>query len=292
MDALPVSAYRHLPRPPDTWIIRDILPTAGLLSLYGDPKVGKSFAALQLAYAVTSSGQSEWLGFEVCQHGQCLYIQLDTPRGLWVEEYLDRFTDASQALPDTLLIADREMAPFPFNILAGDAYLWLHTAAGLHRPAVVILDSLRDAHEADEDKSQQMQHVVTVLRAAVSPAALVLISHARKPNYQLPPDVRDNLMSDNRGSSYVPGKADTIIKLTEKTLHIQGRTIQKHRLRAVRNTFGLWELAVSETEAAVAEVLADVTLPSMSARTKALAELLDRSPEACRSLLRRAMAER
>jgi DNA-binding transcriptional ArsR family regulator len=65
--------------PPPNWVIPDILPE-GLAVLFGKPKVGKSYLALNIATAVAAG--TEILGQRVERH-KVLYLALeDTPRRL------------------------------------------------------------------------------------------------------------------------------------------------------------------------------------------------------------------
>lgn len=57
------------------WIVPNIIP-AGLVSLAGRPKIGKSWMALQMAIAVASGGY--FLG-EKCEKAGCLYITFEDP---------------------------------------------------------------------------------------------------------------------------------------------------------------------------------------------------------------------
>src|SRR3990167_6684502 len=82
---IPAADYLALPRNAENWLLRPLLPVGGSMILYGDPKVGKSYAALQLAVALTGDGPDEWLGFPTGQAGPVVYVHLDTPRSLWAE---------------------------------------------------------------------------------------------------------------------------------------------------------------------------------------------------------------
>src|SRR5688572_32876186 len=105
--------YLKLPRAKETWLVDPILPTSGALLLYGDPKVGKSFAALQLAAALASPSVEESFGFPVKTHGPVVYVQLDTPRSLWAER-LEEVRE-SGVNTDSIHFADRETLDcFPF----------------------------------------------------------------------------------------------------------------------------------------------------------------------------------
>jgi hypothetical protein len=121
----------------------------GLLNIFGHPKQGKSFLSLQFADAVSNPDVHSILGFPVKTHGPVLYLQLDTPRGLWTDRYEGSFRAAGVRLSG-VLSADSLMVPYPYDILAegGD---WLRAACEYHKPVVVIVDTLREIHGGDEN---------------------------------------------------------------------------------------------------------------------------------------------
>ena len=277
----PLDEYLHLPRESCTWLVRPLIPVGGRVNLYGDSKVGKSFAALQLAAAI-SGGIPDWLGFAVPSHGPVLYVQLDTPRSLW----LDRLDDCLAAGFDFSRIhfADREsLDAWPFNIARDDHYRRLRAEVSAIAPVAVIIDVIKEAHAADENSSTEMQPIIARLTAAVRPAALIIISHSRKANYETGPD----LINDNRGSNYIPGAMDAIIRFTKKHMMYTGRACEEGSIKLDRLDCGLWTPAQDNIDTAVAAVLADTSLPTLRARARALSERTGKSEESCRGLLRR-----
>lgn len=62
--------------PPPTWLVEDAIPDEGLTLLYGPPKRGKTFSAVDLACAV--AGGKPWLGaWEVARRGPVVYFALE-----------------------------------------------------------------------------------------------------------------------------------------------------------------------------------------------------------------------
>lgn len=216
--------YFSLPTPDHTWILNNVLPVGGMLNIYGKPKTGKSMIGLQLASAI-ASGKSEWLSFGISVHGPVAYLQVDTPRSLWVERalHLERFgLDFSN-----VLFADREDPdfPYPFDIM-GEGYRWLEKNISLlsPRPITLIIDTLREIHAGSEDESGHMKNVISQTQAAVPGLSIVFISHSRKGNPQqfgFQPDIMD----ENRGSSYVPGRMDCVMALSGRSLTAKGRAL-------------------------------------------------------------------
>lgn len=332
--------YLALPRAPETWLIEPLLPKGGALLLYGDPKIGKSFAALQMAECLTSA--TNWLGFDIPNHHQnqeentpdtshsstgqsrphpqnrVVYIQLDTPRSLWAER-LEKLRAASHhptkttytstdksgwadklnqqpssetpQLPSLLSRihwADRDtLETWPFDILRDDHQVLLKSILDPIAPDVVILDTLREAHSGDENDSTVMQNVIARLTAAVNPAALVLISHSRKSNHEAGPD----LMNDPRGSSYVVGKMDGIVRFSYSSMRVSGRAIDEQSIPIVREDNGFWNLASDPLRKDAEILLADAELSTYE-MARRLHDMTGKSESACRAYLRRMKAKR
>lgn len=280
----PGEDYLTLPSTPDTWLIEPLLPSSGALLLYGDPKVGKSFAALQLAESIQVG--RPWLGYPT-RKGTVAYIQLDTPRNVWQTRIKTLQSDgAITSLPH---LADREtLEAWPFDILRPEHLITLRDELQALKPDLVIMDTLRESHSADENDSTAMQKAIAALVAATQPAALVLLSHSRKPN----PEGGLNIMADARGSNYVVGRMDAVVRFTPKSARVSGRSIEEHSLELERLDSGFWEVNRNETDHHVDTVLADTALQSIRAKAKVLSELIHKSEAACRALLRRRLAQR
>ena len=286
-----VSEYLALPRSPQTWLVEPLLPLGGQLLLYGDPKVGKSFAALQLAASIAKG--EDWLGFRVPTRSRVLYIQLDTPRSLWAAriEGLHTFlqllqaphTTSSTTLPIAdLWLADRETLDcWPFDILEPEHEGLLAQVVGPLNPQVVILDTLREAHSGDENDSTAMQNVIAHLTAAVKPAALILVAHSRKAN----PEFGPSLMNDNRGSNYIVGKMDGIVHFTQDGIQAGGRAMEETEIKLDRLSNGLWQLSDRERIKVLARKLLEDPEGSLRSKAKRLSEQTGKSEEAALSLL-------
>ena len=286
---VPVDQYLALPRSPATWLVRDLIPMSGAGLLYGLPKTGKSAAAIQLAAAM-SGGSDDWLGFNVCTHGCVAYLQLDTPRSTWSLRF-DALPQAGvKYVKENLWLADREsLSHFPFDILNKQHENYLRDTLKQVKPICVFVDTLRKVHAGDEDNSSQMSNVISALVAATAPAALVIVSHSRKANFERPFD----LMSDHRGSGSVTGEMDGVMCMTHNCIKYGGRNIEESEVRLERVDTGnvnllLWKPYNNADELMrIHKVLNDTKLTSMRAKARALAPQVGKSEEACMSLLRR-----
>jgi hypothetical protein len=276
--------YLTLPRAPDTWLLEPLLPAGGTMVLYGDPKIGKSYAGIQLSLSLQGGG--DWLGFPVTKTGSVLYIQLDTPRSLWADR-LSQLRANGLLGVDQLLLADRDtLGTWPFNILLPDHWNLLRACVDQHQPDCVIVDTLRDVHEEEENSSTTMKVVMSRLVAATQPAALIVISHAKKPN----PEAHPDLLGDVRGSGYIVAGVDAIARMTKTGLYYTGRAIEQGVVKIQREDNGLWSLEPThggDETTAIEEVLSDPELVTTRARARMLALKLGKTEEAARSILRR-----
>lgn len=277
--------YLALPHAPESWIIQDLLPVGGSMNVYGKPKAGKSFLCLQMAEAIADPSKPEFLGYPILTHGPVIYLQADTPRGLWRLRIIDFFTSKGRPLKN-VYFADKEIIPYPFDIAdkAGTNRKWLADAVKEVNPVAVFIDTLREVHMGDENDSGHMQIVVNALAEACRPAAIVLISHSRKTT----PDGAHDLMNEGRGSSYTSGRMDSIMKVTNSKLYFQGRSIPETSL-AIEAT-PLFSIADVVTPRLVEIMKANPHLGMSGLVPIVLKDIPTLSPEAARSRLRRLIA--
>lgn len=73
----PIQHYKRLdldaPVPPVNWVIENLVEAGIVTSFTGDGGIGKSFVAMAMAIAI-ASGQKEFLGQTVHQHGRIMYV--------------------------------------------------------------------------------------------------------------------------------------------------------------------------------------------------------------------------
>lgn len=290
MSFVSVSEYLRLPRAPEAWVVTDLLPSGGLLNIYGRPKTGKSFLALQMAAAIANPYVDSFLGLPVKSHGPVMYLQIDTARGTWADRIVENFLEHGIHLPEAVHLADAASAPYPFNILHNGRG-FLRENCDRIRPVAVVIDTIREAHRGDENDSAAMQAAISTLVEATQPAALVILSHSRK---NKPDDAADDLMAEGRGSNYLPGRADCILRVTSNSrIDYQGRTVEFTSMDVTRDDKGLYQLSHA-SDAAVARILKEFSPAQHSQKEMAieLQKILpSRTVEACRSLIRRGLQQ-
>lgn len=264
MGFVSVSEYLALPRAPEEWLIQDLLPAGGLLNIYGRPKTGKSFLALQMAAAISDPHCHELLGYPIYQHGPVAYLQVDTARGTWAKRLHENFLEAGVRCPQ-LFLADAGNAPYPFNIL-NEGRVWLKRACETLQPCLVVIDTIREVHRGDENDSGHLQAAVSSLVEATSPAALIILSHSRKNKGD---DVGDDLMAENRGSNYLAGRADCILRISsDSRMDFQGRSVDRTQLHVSRDAFGRFS-ALDPTGPIVDKILDEMPSTRFSEKNQA-----------------------
>lgn len=242
MPAYPVKEYRQLPKPDKTWVWRGILPVGGSALLFGDPKLGKSFLALGLCEAVADLTTESYLGLGVDTHGPALYIQMDTPRALWMENYLS--TIKSPRAEENLWVLDKECddRPNPFDVRTKEAQLYIQKEVDRIQPAVSILDTMRRMHGADENDPTTASHIYEVLYEITAPFSRILITHKKKQQHG------DNSLGTARGSTAFAGAVDAILNMTKDALHIEARSDVVDEIPIFQGTDGRWKLNSREDE--------------------------------------------
>lgn len=215
-----VDEYLKLGDGGHVWIVKNVVPKSGYTTMFGKPKVGKSYAALQLAAAIGDKKTPDWLSFPVEEHGAVCYFQIDTPRGLWIDRVSD-LVSAGVSF-ENVHFADTEDAPFPFDIMRDDCFAWLASEITRINPVLIVIDVLREAHKQNENDSTGMQQVVTRIKETAPHAAVMLVSHARKDKVD---GVVVDPLDEQRGSGYIAGRMDTIIRVSDNSIQLKGRTL-------------------------------------------------------------------
>ena len=213
------AAYLDLPREPQPWVVDKLIPVGGLVNVFGKPKSGKSFFMLGMLEAIANHAP-DWQGFTIHKHGPVAYLQIDTPREEWAARVL-RMSWSSPEAAKRLFIADMWQVPnFPFDILNPMKVEdhWVRDNLARIKPIMVVIDTIREIHSGDENDSTVMRNVIATLVGACRPAAIVLVSHSRKDSL-LTSSGNDDLMDQQRGSSYVSETKEAFASALERSKH-------------------------------------------------------------------------
>lgn len=279
-----VSEYLTLKGEDESAIVSNLLPMAGAFNIFGLPKTGKSYLALQLADAISNPAIDSFLGFPVKVHGEVLYLQIDTPRNLWIDRVVE--LQGKGLTFENVYFADRQDCPdVTFDVCNADHHKWLVGQCQERPYLTVVIDTLRECFDDDENDASVMKKVIGKLVAATAPAAMVLLSHSRKPSREAP----SGLMQNGRGSSYVSGRMDALMEVGGGRLTTQSRTSGEVMIPVMQaGDCGMFSLSAPLTYEAE-KVLHENPEASLREQAKLLQDRLGggKNTEACRSLLRR-----
>lgn len=244
-----IEDYVKLPRPDVVWVWDGILPVGGAALLYAKQKVGKSFMALQLCEAVADPSREHFLGQRIQQHGRVLYIQLDTPRGLWITNYIKNVS--SLEARNSIFMMDRELEdiPIPFDVRIKQAQQWVRDAVVRVEPVLVVIDTLRRMHRCNENDNTEMAIIYDTFVDLTKPAAMLLLSHEKKVQ-------TEGTDPTARGATSVTGAVDCIIHMTKKRLKFEARSDIEDELNIYQQDNGTW--TTNDREAEILDFIAKV----------------------------------
>jgi len=122
--------------PPTKWYVGSLIHEGATL-LSGDPKVGKSFLALQIAIAVAGGASDVCGNLAVGVHGRVLYMALDDASEKRIHKRLHELTEDRQAIRNIDFVYQRDLP----SISGGLLDMLAQHLAGT-RYVMVILDTL------------------------------------------------------------------------------------------------------------------------------------------------------
>ncbi|WP_161780332.1 AAA family ATPase [Deinococcus sp. RL] len=223
-----LAALMAMEFPPQQFVVKDLLPV-GLSMLAGAPKLGKSWASLDLALSVAHG--RPFLGRDTDQ-GSVLYLALeDTPRRLQDRLRLLGVLDATSELP---LEFWTEVAAVDEGGLEA-LRRWL---AGAERPRLIIVDVWGRFSPRTPTAKNEYDHITHTLQplqalAAQYGVAVLLIHHVRKSSGEgTASDPFDQIL----GSRALTSNMDTTMMLTrtrmqqDAVLNITGRDVEESQL--------------------------------------------------------------
>jgi hypothetical protein len=158
------------PRKPTNWLIEPLIPTKGIVLLYGKSSIGKSPLTWKLSQVVSEGG--DFFGFPVRQTGRVLYIDVDTPK----EAVIPRLE---------LLIPKPKQVYWafdnPIDIVSPSIKLLeaFKRMAGEIDPTLVVWNTLRKLHFLDDKDSAAPSRVYAAMMRYF-PDATHFVSHHDK----------------------------------------------------------------------------------------------------------------
>lgn len=175
-DTHQLSSFLELDLEPTTWLVEQLIPAHGLMSLASAPKVGKSMLAMHLVRSLASG--DDFLGFRTAA-ASTLYI---------AEE------GGAQAIQGRFRRLEESDAFGPCTVepvLAIHQQLSVDTPEGIHRfetlleatrPALVVIDCLVWIRERSENRSEDMAALMAILRRLATDyeCTVLFIHHTAK----------------------------------------------------------------------------------------------------------------
>lgn len=205
------EALRNLP--PPVWQIEGLFFESSIVEIYGESNHGKSLIGQDVALNVVRGGS--WAERPILKPGAVVYVNADGGPGFsprlkaWEQANGTAAMFEFWTYPQELLIADpRQMAEFT----EGLAHL-------PETPVMLFIDTLSQCIPGvNENQQEEMSRVVAHLNAIKRRygTTVVLLHHVGK----------DGL---NRGSTVIPGAADTIIRVTQQPGALVELTCDKQR---------------------------------------------------------------
>lgn len=203
-----LSEFLALQLPPRETILTPWLPTQGLVMIYAERGVGKTFFALCAAYAAATG--TSFLRFAAAKPWRVLYIDGEMP-AVVLQERLSRIVTATPAeppSPDHFRLITPDLQPGAMIDLAQPAS---HAALAAHVDAadLVIADNISTLCSGNENEGEDWRPVAAwglMLRRAGK--SLVLIHHAGKNGEQRGvskrEDILDSVLVLKRPRDYQP----------------------------------------------------------------------------------------
>lgn len=159
---------------PVPFMVENLVPSQGVVQIYGQPGHGKSCWALGLAYAVATGAES-FFGYEVQVHGPALVLVGEDPHGVAnrtaAQETLCEIEDEPQ------VYLSREPVP-----LTGDVKQ-LAAVVSQVRPKLVVVDTqIANAGDVDENDTAQMKKLMVTCEGLAQQAncVVLLVHHMAK----------------------------------------------------------------------------------------------------------------
>lgn len=158
--------------PSISWLIRNILPTSGLASIYGASMSGKSFLAIDMAAAI-AEGKS-WFNHRA-KSAPVVYLALEGEHG--IRQRLKAWeTHHKRPMPQSIRFVMQ-----PFNLRSQNDLRDISDAIKLNDSAggLLVIDTLnRAAGNADENSSREMGELIASAKwLQLELGGLVLIIH-------------------------------------------------------------------------------------------------------------------
>lgn len=210
LGVLRVDTFADFIKPPKNpdWMIDLWIPSEGFVMLFAPSGSGKSFAALDLALAISSEEINDWHGQKVLQHGEVIYFTGEGKRGmkkrcaaLCKAKGIDPKKVKMHIVSDSLAIDDKDPKAGLERIKANIGNICIN-------PVLVIFDTMSRYMAGDENKSVDAAQFVACLEEIQREfGCVVQVVH----HTGLSKEAQDRV----RGSSVYKGSTDIELRITK-----------------------------------------------------------------------------
>lgn len=213
-------------RDPPEWIVEDLLPEADLAMMIGAPGAGKSFAALDLGFSVSTG--FTWFNKKVKKPGPVVWIAAEAAGAM-----RNRARAYAQARGVKLETTDLHILEETFSLMDGEDASAATEALAAIKPRLIIVDTLASASGgANENSGEDMNKVLDNCRKmhAVTGALVLLIHHVGKDASR---GARgwSGLHAAVRAEFYVTHPEDSAIRIMQVTKQSDGVEGEKFAFR-------------------------------------------------------------
>ena len=213
-------------RDPPEWIVEDLLPEADLAMMIGAPGAGKSFAALDLGFSVSTG--FTWFNKKVKKPGPVVWIAAEA-----VGAMRNRARAYAQARGVNLETTDLHILEETFSLMDGEDASAATEALAAIKPRLIIVDTLASASGgANENSGEDMNKVLDNCRKmhAITGALVLLIHHVGKDASR---GARgwSGLYAAVRAEFYVTHPEDSAIRIMQVTKQSDGIEGEKFAFR-------------------------------------------------------------
>jgi hypothetical protein len=172
-----LTVAQLLAAPPTRYIVQDLLPERGLVAIYGAPGAGKSFLAMDLAFAI-ASGASAWFGRRLTQ-APIAYIALESQGGMrnrvkaWISH-------TGTPAPGNIRFFTRSLSLLDSNE-ASELGHGIRNELGAG--AVTVIDTLsRASPGADENAASDMTSIIANAESlgCIAEGPVIVVHHTGK----------------------------------------------------------------------------------------------------------------
>ena len=202
-----VAELVTLDLPPPTFYVADLLPTTGVMLLYGSPKVRKSWLAQYFGYCIATG--TPFLGFGVTR-AKVLMCQFE----IGFFSYANRLRQMQTRHFRNLATGNYyEYSPGLMYINEDENFAILLAKLRQINPKIVILDCMSACFGGDENNGERMSEFISRLEYIKQEfeASIILVHHTNK-----------NLLASSsvdraRGHTKLTGYVDTLMFMAEQT---------------------------------------------------------------------------